>query len=85
MPDPFNPGVPAVRAGTVEFDAKATFKLGAGNDRLVLGDAIDPAGVVTFGPGGSIAADGGSSLGDTFVAAAGRIDTNLVTQIGFEL
>ena len=85
MPDPFNPGVPAVPAGTVEFDAKATFRLGAGNERLVLGDATDPAGVVTFGPGGSIAADGGSSLGDTFVAVVGRVDTNLVTQIGFEL
>ena len=73
LPDSNNPGgPPAFPAGTVEFDAKATVKLGAGNDRLVLGDATDANGIVTFGPSGTMEADGGPSLGDTFVRSPGR-------------
>jgi hypothetical protein len=85
LPDSNNPGgPPAFAAGTVEFDAKATFKLGAGNDTLVLGDPSDVLGVVAFGPGGSIAADGGPSLGDTLTIVAGRVDGSKVTPTGFE-
>jgi hypothetical protein len=85
-PDPNNPGgPPAFAAGAVEFDAKATIKLGSGNDKLVLGDATDPAGVVNFGANGSLSGDGGLSLGDTFIAIAGRVDLSQVTTVEFEL
>jgi hypothetical protein len=79
------PGPDAFPAGTVEFDAKATIKLGAGNDTLRLGVAGDPVGKVVFGVAGSLAADGGLSLGDFFDAAAGQFDPAKVTTIGFEL
>jgi len=86
LPDLNNPlGPPAFPAGTVEFDAKAMVKLGAGNDSLVLGDPADPVGVIAFGATGNIAADGGPSLGDTLTMVAGQVDQNHVTHTGFEL
>jgi hypothetical protein len=85
LPDLNNPPNLAYPAGTVEFDAKATFKLGAGNDTLVLGDPADAAGVVVFGPNGSIAADGGLSLGDKLTLVAGQVNSANVTTTGFEL
>jgi hypothetical protein len=86
LPDPQNPtGPPTFAAGTVEFDAKATIKLGAGNDTMQLGVAGDPVGKVVFGVAGSLAADGGLSLGDFFDAAAGQFDVAKVTTINFEL
>ena len=69
----------------MEFDAKATIKLGVGNDTMKLGVAGDPDGKVLFGAAGSLAADGGLSLGDTFDAAAGQFDAAKVTPLGFEL
>jgi hypothetical protein len=85
LPDPNNPPNLAFPAGAVEFDAKATIKLGAGDDKLVLGDPSDQAGVITFGANGSIAADGGLSLGDALTLVAGQVDQTHVTTTGFEL
>ena len=86
LPDAQIPPGPALfPPGTVQFDAKATIKLGAGNDTMRLGVAGDPEGKVVFGPAGSVAADGGLSLGDTFDPAAGQFDAAKVTAIGFEL
>jgi hypothetical protein len=50
-----------------------------------LGVAGDPNGKVVFGPTGSLAADGGLSLGDSFDPAAGQFDAAKVTAVGFEL
>jgi hypothetical protein len=85
LPDLNNPPNLAYPAGTVEFDAKATIKLGAGNDTLVLADSADAAGVIAFGPNGSIAADGGLSRGDKLTLVAGQVDQTHVTTVGFEL
>jgi hypothetical protein len=85
LPDLNNPPNVAYAAGTVEFDAKATIKLGAGNDSLVLGDPADALGVIAFGPNGSIAADGGLSLGDKLTIVAGQVNSANVTTTGFEL
>jgi len=79
------PGPDVFPAGPVQFDAKATIKFGAGNDTMRLGVAGDPDGKVLFGVAGSLAADGGLSLGDLFDAAAGQFDPSKVTTIFFEL
>jgi len=86
LPDAQIPPGPALfPPGTVQFDARATIKLGAGNDTMRLGVAGDPNGKVVFGPTGSLAADGGLSLGDSFDPAAGQFDAAKVTAVGFEL
>jgi hypothetical protein len=79
------PGPDTFPAGTVQFDAKTTIKLGAGNDTMKLGVAGDPDGKVVFGVGGSLAADGGLSLGDLFDPTAGQFDPTRVAAINFEL